>query len=92
MSAYDCDFIRSMQLADLEEQRRLFYVGISRVKASPVNGKPGTLILTYSQQMPLATAMRAGISPAAVNYGEAHLVASRFIREMGQAAPARIAG
>ncbi len=83
---------QAMQQASLEEQRRLFYVGISRVKASPADGKPGTLILTYSQQMPLATAMRAGISPAAVNYGDAHLVASRFIQEMGHAAPAPIAG
>ena len=81
-----------MQQAGLEEQRRLFYVGISRVKASPADGKPGTLILTYSRQMPLATAMRAGISPAAVNYGDAHLVASRFIQEMGTAAPAPIVG
>ncbi len=78
--------------AILEEQRRLFYVGITRVKASPAEGKPGTLILTYSQQMPLATAMGAGISPASINYGEANLLASRFIREMGQAAPAPIAG
>ena len=83
---------QAMQQAGLEEQRRLFYVGISRVKASPADGKPGTLILTYSLQMPLATAMRAGISPAAVNYGDAHLVASRFIQEMGQAAPAPIPG
>lgn len=35
-------------LADIEEQRRLFYVGISRVKSSPAAGKPGTLILTNS--------------------------------------------
>jgi superfamily I DNA/RNA helicase len=80
------------QIAQLEEQRRLFYVGISRVKACPADGRPGTLILTYSQQMPLATAMGAGISPAAMNYGNARLIASRFIREMGRAAPAPTAG
>ena len=79
-------------LAQIEEQRRLFYVGISRVKASPAAGKPGTLILTYSRQMPLATAMGSGIAPAQVNYGDAYLNASRFIRDMGPAAPVPIAG
>ena len=79
-------------LAEIEEQRRLFYVGISRVKALPAEGKPGTLILTYSRLMSRATAMRAGISPAQFNYGDAHLIASRFIREMGAAAPQPVAG
>jgi superfamily I DNA/RNA helicase len=78
--------------AYLEEQWRLFYVGISRVKASPRNGQPGTLILTYSQQMPLATAMGAGISPARSNYGTATLNASRFIAELGTSSPQPVAG
>lgn len=73
-----------------EEQRRLFFVGITRVKADPANGKPGTLILTYSQEMPLATAMNAGIAPAYVNYGTAMLQASRYIAEMAPAAPAAV--
>lgn len=73
-----------------EEQRRLFFVGITRVKADPANGKPGTLILTYSQEMPLATAMNAGITPAYVNYGTAVLQASRFIGDMAPAAPAAV--
>jgi hypothetical protein len=74
------------------KQFSLFYVGISRVKASPQDGKPGTLILTYAQQMPLAEAMGAGISPASVNYGQARLLASRFISELGPAAPRPTAG
>ncbi len=78
--------------AYLEEQRRLFYVGISRVKATPDTGQPGTLFLTYSQRMPLATAMGAGISPAGVNYGTATLNASRFIAELGPFAPPPISG
>lgn len=78
--------------AYLEEQRRLFYVGISRVKASPGDGQPGTLILTYSQQMPLAIAMGAGISPARNSYSTAHLNASRFIAELGPSAPQPVAG
>lgn len=78
---------RALQDADLEEQRRLFYVGITRVKADPVAGKPGTLILSYSARMPVAAAMGAGISPANTHRGIAHLHASRFIQELGPAAP-----
>ena len=74
-----------------EEQRRLFFVGITRVKADPANGQPGTLILTYSQEMPLADAMRAGITPAYVNYGTAILQASPFITDMAPAAPVAVA-
>lgn len=74
-----------------EEQRRLFFVGITRVKADPANGKPGTLILTYSQEMPLADAKRAGITPAYVSYGTAILQASPFIADMAPAAPAAVA-
>ena len=88
----DADLPEAERVAFLEEQRRLFYVGISRVKASPKEGKPGTLILTYAQQMLLRSAMAAGISPASVSYGDARLIASRFIREMGPAAPRPIAG
>jgi DNA helicase-2/ATP-dependent DNA helicase PcrA len=88
----DAELPETQRIAQLEEQRRLFYVGISRVKASPKQGKPGTLILTYAQQMPLAAAMGAGISPASQSYGQARLLASRFIREMGPAAPRPIAG
>jgi DNA helicase-2/ATP-dependent DNA helicase PcrA len=78
--------------AEIEEQRRLFFVGITRVKADPAGGKPGTLILTNSRRMPLATAMGAGISPAGVSYDVARLNASRFIRELGPHAPAPIVG
>jgi DNA helicase II / ATP-dependent DNA helicase PcrA len=78
--------------AYLEEQRRLFYVGISRVKASPGNGQPGTLILTYSQRMPSALAKRARIIPAKSNYRTANLNASRFIAELGTSSPQPVAG
>ena len=75
-----------------EEQRRLFFVGITRVKSDLRNGKPGTLILTYAQEMPLADARRAGITPAYVNYGTAVLQASRFIADMAPAAPIPVRG
>jgi len=78
--------------AAIEEQRRLFFVGISRVKADLANGKPGTLILTSSRSMSLADAMGAGIAPAGVQYNVARLNASRFIAELGRHAPAPIAG
>lgn len=85
--------LTAQQRADyFEEQRRLFYVGITRVKAVPDQGKPGTLVLTYAQGMPFADAMQAGIQPAQQDYGNAVLIASRFINELGPAAPAPIIG
>ena len=72
-----------------EEQRRLFYVGITRVKAVPDERKPGTLILTYSKKMPYKTAKQAGIEPAKQKYGYKDVIlhASRFIGELGPTAP-----
>ena len=75
-----------------EEQRRLFYVGITRVKAAPKEGKPGILILTYCRKMPYKDARRAGIAPAQASYGMATLHASQFISELGPSAPTPIAG
>ncbi|WP_438729249.1 ATP-dependent helicase [Parasphingorhabdus sp. DH2-15] len=80
------------QLRYFEEQRRLFYVGITRVKASPQDGKPGILVLTYCQHMPVADALQVGITPAQQQYGDAFLHASQFIQELGPAAPQPIAG
>lgn len=71
----------------LEEQRRLFYVGITRVKAVPEEGKPGTLILTSSMQMPGGEALPSGITPAGWRGGLALLKASQFICELGPSAP-----
>lgn len=75
------------RLQHLEEQRRLFYVGITRVKAAPQIGKPGTLVLTYSQEMPYGDALSVGITPAQRQYDSAILHASQFIRELGPGAP-----
>jgi len=72
----------------LEEQRRLFYVGVTRVKAEPKANKPGSLLLTGSRTMTLADAMQSGIRPAGVNYGNVNLHLSRFIPELGRTAPA----
>jgi DNA helicase II / ATP-dependent DNA helicase PcrA len=88
----DDDLPAAEQRAQMEEQRRLFYVGITRVKAVPEEGKAGRLVLTYSRQMPTADAMKAGIQPAGTSYGNARLIASQFIRELGPTAPAPRAG
>ena len=76
----------------LEEQRRLFYVGITRVKAAPNSNRPGSLLLTGSRTMTLADAMHSGIQPAGVSYGAVSLHLSRFIPELGASAPAPVAG
>jgi len=78
--------------AELEEQRRLFFVGLTRVKAQAGEGKPGVLRLTSSRTMSLADAMQSGIRPAKVVYGTVHLHASRFVHEVGPAAPATVQG
>jgi DNA helicase II / ATP-dependent DNA helicase PcrA len=77
--------------AILEEQRRLFFVGVTRVKAIPSSNLPGSLLLTGSQTMTLADAMQSGIQPAAVEYGTVQLHLSRFIPELGNSAPAPVA-
>lgn len=76
----------------LEEQRRLFYVGITRVKAAPQDGKRGTLILTYCQQMPVRDTHSFRITPAHQRYNQAILHASQFIHELGPSVPAPRAG
>ncbi|MCB0518489.1 MAG: ATP-dependent helicase [Lewinellaceae bacterium] len=88
----DTDLTQAEQDADLEEQRRLFYVGITRVKSIQRENKPGTLILTYSRYMAMANAMGAGITPATLQNGVALLHASRFISELGPYAPNPIGG
>jgi superfamily I DNA/RNA helicase len=87
-SAPDTDASPAENAAALEEQRRLFFVGLTRVKAEPVNNRPGVLVLTLSRTMLLADAMQSGIRPARVVYGTAHVHASRFIQELGPTAPA----
>ena len=84
----DSELTQAENEARLEEQRRLFFVGLTRVKADPKNNRPGIILLTSSRTMSLADAMQSGIKPARVEYGKAHVHASRFLRELGPAAPA----
>jgi DNA helicase II / ATP-dependent DNA helicase PcrA len=76
--------------AALEEARRLFFVGITRVKAG--GGHAGSLFITYPREIGANTAKQFGIPFTKVNYGQAQLSPSIFIQELGDAAPAPVAG
>lgn len=78
--------------AALEEARRLFYVGITRVKADPVNGRPGSLFITYAQQMPAKDAYGANVSFKTQSGALANLLPSRFLSELGPSAPKPVKG
>lgn len=73
--------------AQLEEDRRLFYVGITRVKADPP-ARAGYLALSYPQRMPAAEAFNSQIRPVQVQQGVAFLQPSRFLGEMAPHVPA----
>ncbi len=88
----DSNLTQRQQAEEIEEQRRLFYVGATRVKAVPDEGKPGTLIITYCRNMTVADAMGAGIAPASFQSGIAQLNASRFISQLGPTAPNPVCG
>jgi DNA helicase-2/ATP-dependent DNA helicase PcrA len=76
--------------AALEEARRLFFVGITRVKAG--DGHVGSLYITYPHEMGANAARQLDIPFTKVNYGMAQLSPSIFIQELGKAAPASILG
>jgi hypothetical protein len=61
-TAPDTDLSPTEREAELEEQRRLFFVGLTRVRAMPGDNRPGVLVLTSSRSMSLADAMQSGIS------------------------------
>lgn len=77
--------------ASLEEARRLFYVGITRVKAEPAKGRPGSLFISYSQRIPIGDALKAGIGYKTRSLWMANLLPSRFISELGPLAPNPVA-
>jgi ATP-dependent DNA helicase UvrD/PcrA len=76
--------------AALEEARRLFFVGITRVKAG--GGHAGSLFITYPREMGANTAKQLDVPFTKVNYGMAQLSPSIFIHELGKAAPSPVAG
>lgn len=73
--------------AALEEARRLFFVAITRVKADPAAGKPGSLFLTHHRELGVGKAAASKISFTKVVYGKAQLQPSVFLHELGPAAP-----
>jgi DNA helicase-2/ATP-dependent DNA helicase PcrA len=74
----------------LEESRRLFFVGITRVKAG--NGHAGSLFLTYPREMGANAAKGRSIPFSKTVNGRAQLTPSMFIQELGPKAPAPVAG
>lgn len=79
-------------LAKLEEDRRLFYVAMTRVKSNPGAGQPGYLHISYPRTMPRADAMQNQIAAAQFHGLTAYLHASRFLGELGPSAPNPQAG
>ncbi|MEX2449650.1 MAG: 3'-5' exonuclease, partial [Rhodospirillales bacterium] len=84
----DSDLTQNEKRAIIEEQRRLFFVGVTRVKSNLALNKPGTLYLTSSRYWPQADALGSGVKPAIIRHGLAQFNASRFLSELGPSAPA----
>ena len=74
----------------IEEHRRLFFVGLTRVKAAPADGRPGHLIVSASQKVPLAIAMK-GVAIANKLGATAWTNTSRFLGELGPESPKPVA-
>ncbi|MCX8053383.1 MAG: ATP-dependent helicase [Armatimonadetes bacterium] len=68
----------------LEEQRRLFYVAITRSK--------GTLVLSSVTQLPANLAYKMGVKVKSVQNGNVRTISSRFIGELGKSSPQPISG
>ena len=90
--APDNDWPKAVKDAALEEARRLFYVGITRVKADPANDRPGSLFICYAKQMTIADAYGANVAFQTQSGQMANLLPSRFIGDLGPAAPAPVKG
>lgn len=73
--------------AEMEEARRLFYVGITRVKADPEKGRQGSLLLTYPQQMGIGKAKQYKVKVVSTKWFKVNLQPSQFIEELGPTAP-----
>lgn len=72
-----------------EEQRRLFYVAMTRVKAE-VNGYPGKLIISNFRKIRWNEALRMNIP--APRGSVRTMITSRFISELGPGRPEVISG
>lgn len=90
--APDPDKSKAERDAALEEARRLFYVGITRVKSDLANGRPGSLFISYPQRMAIKDAYGANVAFKTKAGAMANLLPSRFLSELGPAAPKPIKG
>ena len=90
--AFNPKWSKAEKDAALEEARRLFYVGITRVKADPENGRPGSLFISYPQQMTIKDAYGANVAFKTQSGAMANLLPSRFLNELGPTAPKAVAG
>lgn len=88
----DAGTAKAVADAELEEARRLFYVGITRVKADPDKGRPGCLMITYPQQMGIGKAKQYKVKVISKKWFKVNLQPSQFIEELGPAAPKPEAG
>ena len=79
----DTDNTPQEQQRSLEEQRRLFYVAITRTRQ--------TLILSSMTGLPAAAAFKMPRTIRTVN-GTARTIASQFIHELGPQCPAAVTG
>jgi len=71
----------------IEEFRRLFFVGLTRVKAAPSDARPGHLIISASRKVPTAIAMK-GVAVAGWEGRDAiRTINSRFLGELGGDSP-----
>jgi superfamily I DNA/RNA helicase len=84
----DTDLTDAEQRESLEESRRLFFVGITRVKAAPSDGRAGHLILSSSRNLPTAIAMQSGVAGRLGRRGTFTTITSHFMRELGPDCPA----
>jgi DNA helicase-2/ATP-dependent DNA helicase PcrA len=73
--------------AEFEEARRLFFVAITRVKADLGQSRPGSLFITYPKEMNAGVASGEKVAFKQVVYGQAQLLPSIFIHELGPTAP-----
>ncbi|MGI6139529.1 MAG: hypothetical protein GX117_14555 [Candidatus Hydrogenedentes bacterium] len=70
--------------AKIEEQRRLFYVAITRARQ--------TLILSSVTRLPLKTARKMLIKKGKYSGGMLETITSTFIHELGPQCPAAVTG
>ncbi len=60
---------------------------VARVKADPAQSRPGSLFITYPKEMNAGVASGEKVAFKQVVYGQAQLLPSIFIQELGPTAP-----